>query len=186
MRKKSIFALTLFFFLASAILCTCNADNKVDSYEQVFCFPNSLETIENEAFEGSAVRMVVFDDNIRFIGENAFTGSVYLADIYLPSGIDYIADFAFPRNERLTIHGAAGSYAEQWAVEHNIAFLPENIPDSDNDSDHSEGIELPIIWFGLLDIQDIKRKIKKRIRNGTESKRPQDRAELRQINLFFP
>ncbi len=49
-----------------------------------FVFPASLEAIEEEAFEGTAVESLYIHKNIREIKDRAFAGSANLRSIYLP------------------------------------------------------------------------------------------------------
>lgn len=64
------------------------------------------------------------------IGTEAFVGCTALKDIYIPENVSKIAKNAFLTQKgkllkALTIHAPAGSYAEQYAKEHNIPFVAE-------------------------------------------------------------
>ena len=70
-------------------------------------------------------KSIVIEEGIRHIESGAFKGCVYLTDAVLPVSIDRIAETAFEDCHKLTIHAPAGSYAEQYAKEHNIPFAAE-------------------------------------------------------------
>ena len=65
---------------------------------------------------------------VTIIRDVAFEECSTLRDIYLPASITEIAPTSFyvgdAPNRNLTIHAPAGSYAEQYAKEHNIPFQP--------------------------------------------------------------
>lgn len=58
------------------------------------------------------------------IGDYAFLDCNNLTRIELPSGLLNIGDEAFSECDNLTIYGKSGSYAENYAKEHNIPFKP--------------------------------------------------------------
>ena len=70
-------------------------------------------------------KAIIILDGITVIGENAFSGCVYMTDICLPESVTLIAKNAFEACHKLTIHAPATSYAEQYALEHNIPFIAE-------------------------------------------------------------
>ena len=100
------------------------------SSEAVFRFPASLKTVGDNAFSGTVIEKAVFQSELETVGSSAFANTRNLTDVYLPSSVEYIAENAFERSDALTIHGAEGSYAQQWAQAHGIAFEAEEIRDA--------------------------------------------------------
>lgn len=153
----------------------------------VFILPESLVTIENEAFEGIAAESIVSSNSLSYIGERAFANGQYLKAVSVPDSIKYIGDQAFAGNSSLTIYGSANSYAADWAREHDIMFVS-----SANDVDYSEEFSKSRIT-GLCSVlsltccsPDIMQHLRKRIKNAERSMRPQDRPELNPIDYRFP
>ena len=70
-------------------------------------------------------KCVVLQDGIKRIGERAFLGCVYLTDAVIPASVEEIATDSFGDCHKVTIHAPSGSYAEQYAIEHNIPFVAE-------------------------------------------------------------
>ena len=93
----------------------------------MFIFPSSLERIEDEAFEGTAVETAVFPEGFVSIGERAFDNACALKDVYIPDTTTYIADSAFSAAADLTIYGLDDSYAEDWAKKHDVLFVAKNV-----------------------------------------------------------
>ena len=110
--------------------------------------PTALKTIEKEAFFGCRLKTLEFPKGLqqigsyafrycndltelRFqaglkrIGNRAFEHCGALEHVYLPGAEMEIDGTAFLFCDRLTIHAPAGSYAEQFAKEHNIPFAAE-------------------------------------------------------------
>ena len=70
-------------------------------------------------------KCVVVQEGVRKIGDFVLFGCVYLTDIVIPASVTEIGTGAFRDCHKLTIHAPAGSYAEQYAKEHNIPFMAE-------------------------------------------------------------
>lgn len=70
------------------------------------------------------IRSVILPDGITSIGMFAFDCCSSMESITIPASVTAIT-MAFDRCSRLTIHAPAGSYAEQYAKEHNIPFVAE-------------------------------------------------------------
>ena len=68
---------------------------------------------------------ITLPDSVSSIGAYAFFGCKNLSCISLPSGVNEILYSAFRDCPNLTIHAPAGSFAEQYAKEHNIPFVAE-------------------------------------------------------------
>lgn len=113
--------------------------------EQVM-LPSSITEIKPRAFSGcKKLRSLILPEGLRKIGANAFTGCDCLAEInipenvieigreafggcdslkqvIIPDSVTKIGDYCFANCANLTIHAAAGSYAEKYAKEHGIPF----------------------------------------------------------------
>ena len=111
--------------------------------------PDGIRIIGEYSFTGlAALKTVCISTGVTHIRKYAFAECVQLAEILLPAGlesVDYrafggcvalkqtvvpgtvtcINDFAFEKCDLLSIHAPAGSYAEQYAKEHNICFVAE-------------------------------------------------------------
>lgn len=68
------------------------------------------------------LKTIVLSRNISHIYSRAFENCTLLEKITIYDKIEYIADNAFEGCDKLTIYGIKGSYAEQYANEHNIPF----------------------------------------------------------------
>ena len=61
------------------------------------------------------------------IGDDAFKNCTKLRKITIPKATTSISDSAFSYPDKMTIYGVAGSYAEQYATENDIAFVAQEI-----------------------------------------------------------
>ncbi len=87
--------------------------------------PENVMFIENEAFcECWSLTVVMIRGTETNIGSNAFSWCSSLTDVHIPGGLRNISRDAFS-GCKCTIHAPAGSYAEQYAKEHNIPFVAE-------------------------------------------------------------
>lgn len=109
--------------------------------------PMSLESLGNEAFRNcsklrnlsfaensalkvipkacfvdcSALKTLTLPDHLESIDANAFYGCKKLASVVVPPTVTQIADDAFTDcSSKLTFTVAEGSYAEQWAIDHEF------------------------------------------------------------------
>lgn len=60
-------------------------------------FPETLQTIGDEAFYGQKLKSVSFPDSVKSIGNKAF-GSNEIEELSLNEGLEYIGELAFERN----------------------------------------------------------------------------------------
>lgn len=154
--------------------------------------PFSLLAIEDEAFEGTALRRVVLPENLRAIGENAFANIRTLAAVYIPESVTFIADTAFFHDDDLAVFGEAGSFAEKWSLENGLRFIRVSaLPDAgfagENSESHSQrAVPLLLAAFALLLFLDLNRISHSRRPDEGCSMRPQERAELHDICCRFP
>ena len=86
--------------------------------------PDSLKTIEDEAFEAGAFRYVVLAGQTGCIGANAFAGCGNLRCIRIPNGEASIDDNAFGSLTGIIICGAPESTAKTFAQAHDCIFFP--------------------------------------------------------------
>ena len=91
-----------------------------------FIFPSEIEVIDVYACEGIAAKYIFIPEGTKdiVIKEGAFSNNITLRYIYVPSNVREIAGNAF-QNTNCTIITPKGSYAEQWAIEHNNAYCNE-------------------------------------------------------------
>lgn len=86
----------------------------------------SIAEVGDCAFEEcGSLKEIKFIDGLKNIGLYAFRNCMKLTDITLPGSVESIENSAFMGCKKLTIHAPAGSYAEQYAKEHNIPFVAE-------------------------------------------------------------
>lgn len=86
--------------------------------------PASVVTIEDEAFEGTALVKVELPEGVETIGEHAFANISTLRNIQIPITTSYIASSAFDGSNRITITAPGDSYARTWAKNHGLPFSP--------------------------------------------------------------
>ena len=179
------FGIILLILLLSALLSFVYAD----SYEEAkgtFVLPSSVQIIEDEAFSGTAAEDVILSENVESIGKNAFSENSQLSDIYIPETTVHIADSAFDGSE-VTIHGIEGSYADEWAQEHGVRFVHEdiwlNVPETNNPADELRRSFLlieAVVVLVLLCGCSCRRRFER------SRKRMKDYPELYVIDLVFP
>ena len=80
-----------------------------------FVLPDSLITIDEYAFFGTATEYVKFPDGMESIGERAFSDNNNLILVYLPDSIISIDKNAFDNSSLLLFYGYANSYGVEWA-----------------------------------------------------------------------
>lgn len=89
--------------------------------------PQSVTSIESYAFEWcTSLVSLELPNNIESIGAGAFRECSSLEKIIIYDKCTLIYDDAFNGCDKLTIYGIKGSYAEQYANEHDIPFEEMN------------------------------------------------------------
>lgn len=87
-----------------------------------------IKSIESKAFQGcSSLESIVLPYQVETIEDNAFKNCTKLKKITIPKATTSISDSAFSYPDKMTIYGVAGSYAEQYAKENDIAFVAQQI-----------------------------------------------------------
>lgn len=88
--------------------------------------PPSVRIIDNSAFSTCAnLRTVEIAEGCTHLGYRAFGNCKALEKITIPATVRQIGGECFLNCEKLTIHGKAGSYAQQYARGHSIPFCAE-------------------------------------------------------------
>ncbi len=86
--------------------------------------PDSVTSIGNCAFDGCFnLKNVDIPDGVTSIGKEAFGYCTNLDDVSIPDSVTIIDDDAFKDCPHLTIHCSKGSYAESYAIEHDITTM---------------------------------------------------------------
>ena len=91
---------------------------------RTFNLPISVEIIEDEAFEGTAITNIVLPETVTIIGDRAFANIKTLRTIRIPMSTASIAKTAFIGTNNVTITAAPNSYARTWAKENGLPFSP--------------------------------------------------------------
>lgn len=181
--KKSNIVLLIIVSLLLFSFTVAFADETETESQGTFVFPASLQVVEEDAFSGTAAETVILPEGLLEIDDNAFEGT-QLKDVFIPNTTENIADTAFDNIPDLTIHGLDGSYAEDWAEEHHIPFVEDNIwnPAVQNNSAPDMQLTLLIRIFALLLIFTVSR----RYLDIVVDRRPYDRPEMNAIDYCFP
>jgi len=153
----------------------------------VSVFPSSLLYIENEAFEGTAFQAVFLPDGFLRIGDRAFQDTPSLHRVYIPQTTEFIGVDSFPQNELFEIHGVEGSYADDWAKQQHIFFIPDysvalRVLGRQQQTAQSNSA----LNSGQISDSETEARFKGQCENKDRSMRPQDRPELNPIDYKFP
>ena len=86
--------------------------------------PNSVEKIGKRAFHWcESLRSVEIPNSVKEIGGGAFFGCESLTSVEIPNSVKEIGEYTFfGCAADLTLYGAAGSVAEEYAAENNLRF----------------------------------------------------------------
>ncbi len=92
------------------------------------CLSTGLKEIAANTFEScSYLDEVVIPYGVTQIGDAAFKNCTSLKKITIPKATESISDTAFSYPEKMTISGVADSYAETYATDNSITFVPQEI-----------------------------------------------------------
>ncbi len=128
--------LTIFMLFTCADAEEINAHNTITTHiiesecipdkskTTVFELPSSLISIEESAFEGTAITSIDLPENVETIGDYAFANIQTLRNISIPNKTTHIGKNAFKGSTNVTITGAPKGYARVWAHENGIPFNP--------------------------------------------------------------
>ena len=85
--------------------------------------PDSVTKIGENAFENCfGLESITLPDSLETIGDLAFINCKSLKAITIPENVTYIGENAF--DDTCTIYGTPGSYAQQFAEETRLTFVP--------------------------------------------------------------
>lgn len=147
MKRKIAFLFSLFFILtAFAVFINARADtvssadyNEIKQYlefknieEQgakakkanIANFPLSVTIIEDEAFAGTSITSIALPETVTMIGDRAFANIYSLRSIRIPQTVTSIAKTAFVGSDHVIISAVSDSYAQKWANENKVPFVP--------------------------------------------------------------
>ncbi len=89
-----------------------------------FRLPASLQIIEDEAFEGTALVAVDLPETVEEIGDRAFADIPSLRILKIPDNTKRIGKRIVAGSNNVIITAAPGSYARNWAQENGVPFAP--------------------------------------------------------------
>ena len=95
-----------------------------ETVSPTFTLPASLTTIEEGAFEGTAITTVTLPEKVTTIGEYAFANIRTLRIIHIPEATTKIGKNAFKGSANVIITGPPTGYARAWAHENGMPFNP--------------------------------------------------------------
>ena len=96
----------------------------------LIALPDELKMIESEAFRGDRFQRLDVPCGVETIGEYAFADNDRLLFVSIPDSVTEIAPNAFSGDTDVCILCGSGSYAEQWARSHMVAWQPRDIPET--------------------------------------------------------
>ncbi|WP_160327058.1 leucine-rich repeat protein [Tractidigestivibacter scatoligenes] len=92
----------------------------------VFAEGSKLTSVGMNAFDGcTSLASVELPSGVTSISWNAFAHCGSLTDLYLPDGVAWIgggSGYDFTKESTVTLSVARGTYAEQWAKDHNVRY----------------------------------------------------------------
>ena len=90
--------------------------------------PNSVTSITYAMFaDCNSLTSITIPNSVTSIGDGAFAGCNSLTSITIPDSVTSIGDGAFKKCNNLTMICNQGSYAEEYAIQHNIPISYSNI-----------------------------------------------------------
>ena len=185
--KKIITILLIILFLLVSPFAYALVGDTGPPTENTFILPASLQSVDEEAFVGTAAKTVIFPEGFTSLDYRVFEHADNLTDVYFPASTEYIGLDSLPHNIDLTVHGTDNSFAQHWASENGIAFVIDDIWTKAQASDTFH-VESLLAMFFIICPMDEKR-LEQFLRDVGEfirSMRPQDRPELNAIDYRFP
>lgn len=97
---------------------------EVDVQIPAYIGKNPVTEIADGAFFGrECIESITIPEGVLCIGRQVFDRCCNLKDLHIPASVVRIDSYIGSMRLKLTIHAPAGSYAEQYAKEHNIPFV---------------------------------------------------------------
>ena len=96
---------------------------KVNRYDRKLNLPNSLSSVENEAFYGLSLEKISIPGTVQNIGSEAFASNDELCQVEFQTASVTIAPDAFTDCPNLSIVAPAGGTIAAYAQEHQIPFI---------------------------------------------------------------
>ena len=87
---------------------------------QKLILPALIQSIEEEAFAGTAAEIVILPEGCASIGARAFADSAALTSVYMPDSVTDIADNAFTGSDGVAFRCASDNAAAAYARAHGI------------------------------------------------------------------
>ena len=88
----------------------------------------TIKVIPKGAFEACLkLKKIILTNGIQEVEEDAFKECINLRELFIPCKTKKISSLSFSYLDILLIRGVAGSYAEQYAKENDIAFVAQHI-----------------------------------------------------------
>lgn len=85
--------------------------------------PGSVTSIGSSAFADSTVENIKIPEGVEVIEDQAFQSCYWLRLAFIPESVGHIGENVF--DHLSAIYGIKGSYAQEYALEHNIPFYEE-------------------------------------------------------------
>lgn len=86
-------------------------------------FPDTLESIENSAFEKTAVRKIVIPNGVGSIGARCFSYASKLEKIYVPASVLTIGTDVLYNSPNVTVYTPEGSAMQTYCENKNINYV---------------------------------------------------------------
>lgn len=146
-----------------AVFCGVLTEYTGNEYHVVI--PRSATSIGNEVFANNkTIISVTIPDSVEIIACGAFSGCSELQSVTIPASIKQITDYDFQGCENLnTIYGEKGSYAEEYAEEKGLIFIPiekkaridsNRLANSTNEYSHNSTNAIPKINSAEFNIEN--------------------------------
>lgn len=107
--------------------CAFAADESVDVMlfeKSDYELPENLLSISYMAMSNIPAESIICNEGLQEIGEKAFLDCPNLRRIYIPPSVTFIGWKAFDGCKDLTIWGTSGSYAQEYAEQEGLLFIP--------------------------------------------------------------
>ncbi len=185
--KKMIAVLLILQMLLVSPFAYADGGDTGPPTDNSFVFPASLQSIDEEAFVGTAAETVIFPEGFSKIGDLAFAYARNLKNAYIPATTNNIGSDSFSHNANLTIHGVEKSIAYQWALENGFAFVNDDIWTKAQASEGFQIESLLALFFIICPVdEECLKRFLRDVYEYLRSMRPQDRPELNPIDYKFP